>query len=85
MTLEDSTAKQLRELAHDSGKSFKQVVNETLQAGLRPQGRPKPSKPYRLRTVSMGSPLPGIDLTKARQTADALEDEEIVAKMRLRK
>jgi hypothetical protein len=84
LTIDDRIAKALKLLAHRSGKPFKQVVNETLQAGLSARDTPKP-KPYRVRPVSMGGVLPGVDLTKALRLAAALEDEEIVRKLELRK
>jgi hypothetical protein len=34
LTIDDATAKALKDLAHRSNKPFKQVVNETLRAGL---------------------------------------------------
>jgi hypothetical protein len=84
LTIEDRIAKALKALAHRSGKPFKQVVNETLRAGLAARDAPK-AKPYRLKPVSMGGTLPGIDLTKALRLAAALEDEEIGRKLELRK
>jgi hypothetical protein len=42
-------------------------------------------KPYRLKPVSMGDVLPGIDLTKGLRLAAALEDEEIARKLESRK
>jgi len=84
LTLDDRIAKALKLLAHRSGKSFKQVVNETLQAGLAARDAPK-AKPYRLKPVSLGGVLPGMDLNKALRLAAALEDEEITQRLELRK
>ena len=84
LTLDDRIAKALKLLAHRSGKPFKQVVNETLQAGLAARDAPKP-KPYRLKPASLGGVLPGIDLNKALRLAAALEDEEITRRLELRK
>ena len=84
LTLDDSLAKALKELAHRSGRSFKEVVNETLRAGLSRRNPPRP-KPYRLEPASLGGVLPGIDLDKALQLAGALEDVEITKKLELRK
>ena len=84
LTLDDRLAKALKALAHRSGKPFKQVVNETLQAGLSARAAPKP-KSYRINPVSMGGVLPGVDLTKALRLAAAMEDEEIVRELELRK
>jgi hypothetical protein len=84
LTLDEHIAKALKSIAHQSGKPFEQVVNETLQAGLALKATRKP-RPYRLKPVSMGGVLPGVELTKALSIATALEDEEIVRKVQLRK
>jgi len=85
LTIEDPIARDLKQLAHRSGKPFKVVVNETLQAGLTAsQERPKPKR-YRLRAVSLGAVARGVDLDKALALADSLEDEELVRKTELRK
>lgn len=76
LTLDDDLAKQLKARAHALGTSFKQVVNATLRAGLA-SGPGVPRRPYKLRPASMGAPAGGIDLRKALQLADALEDAEI--------
>ena len=82
LTLDDRIAKALKALAHRSGKPFKQVVHETLQSGLAAKEAPKP---YRLKPVSLGGVLPGIDIDKALRLAAALEDEEIARELDLRK
>lgn len=84
LTLDDRIAKALKALAHRSGKPFKQVVNETLQAGLAAREAPKP-KPYRVRPASLGGVMPGFDIDKALRLAAVLEDEEIARKLELRK
>jgi hypothetical protein len=84
LTVDDRIAKALRELAHRTGKPFKQVVNETLQQGLASSEAPKP-RPYRLKPVSLGGVMQGIDINKALRLAAALEDEEIVRELDLRK
>ncbi len=85
LTLDDRIAKALKALAHDSGKPFKQVLNETLQAGLAAREAPPRARPYRVKPASLGGVLPGVDLTKALRLAGSLEDEEIARKLELRK
>lgn len=85
LTLNEGLAKALKALAYRQGKSFKQVVNDTLQAGLDASRARAKAKPYKLKPVSLGGPLPGYDLTKSLQLADAIEDEEIARKMNLKK
>lgn len=84
LTIDDRLAAELKKAALESNKSFKELVNETLQAGLRAREKPR-KKPYRLRPVSLGRQRSGVDLEKALQLADALEDEEIARKLDLRK
>jgi hypothetical protein len=84
LTIDEQIAKALKALAHRSGKSFKQVLNETLRAGLVAREAP-PKRPYRIKPASLGGVLPGVDLTKALQLAASLEDEEIARKLELRK
>ncbi len=85
MTLDDKLAQALKKLAHDSGKTFKEVVNQTLRAGLSAESAPPKPKPYRVKPAKLGGVQPGINLDKALQISDAIEDEEIVRKLELRK
>jgi hypothetical protein len=84
LTVDDRVGKALKELAHRSGKSFKQVVNETLEQGLAASST-KRKEPYREKPVSLGETRAGYDLTKALSLAGALEDEEILRKIEQRK
>jgi hypothetical protein len=76
LTIDDGLLRQLRQKALDSGKPFKQVVNETLRAGLE-----KPAEAARPRYVcpsfSMGQPRWPVDLDKALALAAELEDQQI--------
>jgi hypothetical protein len=85
LTIDDQLATALKDAAHRSNKSFKEVVNETLRAGLAAKGAPGAARPYRLSTVSMGHVAGDFDLDKALALADALEDEELVRKLRMKK
>ena len=84
LTLDERIAKALKALAHRTGKPFKQVVNETLQKGLA-AGEARKPRPYRLKPVALGGPLPGVDLDKALRLSAALEDDEIAGELTLRK
>jgi hypothetical protein len=84
LTIDDATAKALKDLAQRSNKPFKQVVNETLRAGLgaaATRGRRR----YRLKPARLGGVLPGVNLDKALALADAIEDQELAVKLQLRK
>ncbi len=85
MTLDDELAKAIKKLAHDSGKSFKEVVNHTLRAGLEAQNAPPKPKPYRVKPTKLGGVLRGVNLDKALHIAERLEDEEINRKIEPRK
>jgi hypothetical protein len=84
LTLDDHLAKELKEVAHRSGKPFKVVVNETLRNGLSAPSAKAAPKPFKLETASLGF-YPGVNIDKALQLADEMEDEEIIRKMELRK
>lgn len=84
LTIDDQLIAALKELAHRSGKPFKQVANETLRAGLQEMARPKP-RPYRLQPTAMGQARVGLDLNKALHLATALEDEAIARDLDQRK
>jgi len=83
LTLDDRLAEELKQLALEKKTSFKQAVNDVLRAGLQALEHPK-TEAYRLRPVSLGTPRPGIDLNKALQLADALEDETLLGKLERR-
>lgn len=85
LTLDESIAKALKNAAHRTGKPFKQVVNETLRAGLAAGHGARKPQPFRLKTVSLGGVRAGLDLEKALRLADALEDEELARKFAQRK
>jgi hypothetical protein len=81
LTIDDALLRQLRQKALDSGRPFKQVVNDTLRAGLNQAASPR-REPYRCPSFSIGALAPGVDLTKANQLAAALEDEALIEKLR---
>jgi hypothetical protein len=85
LTIDDHTDRKLKDIAHRTGKSYKQVVNETLRAGLQATGVKEKARPYRVKPASMGKVAAGFDLDKALQLADGLENEEIVRKLSQRK
>jgi predicted transcriptional regulator len=84
LTLDDTLAKELKRLAAEEGRSFKEVVNQALARGLRGEPR-RPTQRFRQKTHSLGGVQEGVDLTKALQLAAVLEDEESARKLRLRK
>ncbi|HXG57616.1 MAG TPA: DUF2191 domain-containing protein [Thermoanaerobaculia bacterium] len=85
LTLDDSIERQLKEIAHRSGKPFRTVVNETLRAGLTAGTATAKPKRFRLRPASLGNVLSGVSIDKALDLSDAIEDQELVRKLKLRK
>jgi hypothetical protein len=81
ITLDDDVAARLQHIARERRISFKEAVNDTLRAGLGAAAQPRP---YRLPTYPMGT-RPGVDLDRALQLDAALEDEETVRQLELRK
>lgn len=85
LTLDDDLAAELRDEAHRTGRSFKEVVNEALREGLAHAARQPPAQPYRLRPTRMGNFAPGLDADKMLAFADHLHDEEAARELRSRK
>ena len=84
LTIDDHIAQTLKQNALRSGKPFKQVVNEVLSRGL--NDRPATTiQPYRVKPSAMGQPKPGVDLIKALQTAEEMQDLETIRKLEMRK
>ena len=80
VTLDPDVAAELKELARQRGVSFKEVLNSTVRAGLAaeaPPGLPPADRSAGLR--------PGLSLDGALRLAAAMEDEETVRKLELRK
>ncbi len=79
LTLDDELAERLKELAHRRRLSFKQVVNETLRAGLASGRKPAGgSRAFRVDAVHCGF-VAGVDTGKLNQLVDELEAAEHVA------
>ena len=81
MTLDEDVAARIERLQRERGISFKEALNATLRAGLESGTG---SSTYRLPTYRMGV-RPAIDLDRALQIDAALEDEETLRKLDLRK
>jgi hypothetical protein len=84
LTLDEDVAEALRKRAHRARRPFKQVVNEALRAGLASLRSPRPRR-YRLKPVSLGGVVAGVDLDRALRLSDALEDDAFLRKLELRK
>ena len=84
LTIDDDLMRELKQKANETGSPIKEVVNKALRTGLKEIDKPKPSKPYKCKTFSLGYP-PRADLDHALDLAEKLEAEEIARKLSLRK
>ncbi|MBA3528398.1 MAG: ribbon-helix-helix protein, CopG family [Propionibacteriaceae bacterium] len=81
VTLDDDLLATLQQLAGERGTTFKEVLNATIRAGLKPTNKqPVPPLPSR----SMGL-RPSINLDRAALLVDEMEDAEVMRKLELRK
>ena len=78
LTLDDDVADALKERARHLDQPFKQVVNDVLRCGLRPDA-PQPAEPYSVRIHSTGF-APGVDPLRLNQLVDELETEAYLEK-----
>jgi len=74
LTLDTDLHRLLQDVAHRAGRPFKQVLNDTVRAGLAAR-----AEPFVQPVFSLGRPR--IDLTKALALADDMEDQGRVVKM----
>ena len=84
LTIDDDLMRELKQKAIEADLPFKEIVNKALRAGLREIDTPKPTKPYKCKSFSLGYP-PRADLDHALDLAERLEAEEIARKLSLRK
>jgi len=82
--VDDELLEQLKAQARRENVSLTLLLNRTLKAGLQAGGTRRRKKPvYREQAHSLG--VPRVALDKALALAAALEDEEIVRELALRK
>ena len=75
LTLEDDLSRGLKEKALASGRSFKEVVNETIRRGLSVgEGPSEDDEPFRVQAKACGF-RSGVDPLKLNQLYDDLELE----------
>lgn len=75
LTLDDDLARELQETARSSGRSFKEVINETLRHGLATGASPARRVPrFRVHPKRCGF-RDGIDLMKLNQLVGDLDIE----------
>lgn len=72
-TLDPDVTEALKRRARRTGLSFRRNVNEVIRLGLRAENS-RAAQPYRIRPVSLGGAVVGIDLDGSLRLSDALED-----------
>jgi hypothetical protein len=75
VTLDPDTEQLIRRRMRERGLSFKEALNDAIRSGARDT-----SAPFRTETASMGRS--SVNLDRALEIAGALEDDELVRKMR---
>jgi len=78
LTLESDIAELLAELARESRKPFKVVVNEALRRGLGEQAPKEP--PFRIKAHA-GNLRPGIDDRRFNELAGELDDDQTATEL----
>lgn len=82
VTLDDDVAARLKQVARERGISFKEALNRAVRAGLRTESSAKRRSRTPTRALGLRA---GVELTKAVAVAAAMEDEELIRKLELRK
>jgi len=84
LTIDPDVARSLEEEARRQGKTFKQMLNETLRKGLEPaRARDRPTLRYRNRADE--APVqPGIEPTTLAQIAEEIDKEAVMRAIRAR-
>lgn len=73
LTLDEDVAGKLRSEVRRSGRSFREIVNDTLRRGLASRRAAKSWAPFKVVTRSLGALRPGLALDSV---ADLLEQAE---------
>jgi plasmid stability protein len=73
LTLDDDVAAKLKAEARRSGRSFRDIVNDTLRRGLATRRLAPTPKPFKVVARDLGNLLPGLTLDSV---ADLLEQVE---------
>lgn len=80
LTIDNDINDYLRDQVRMHGKSFKQVVNETLRRGMSPSANEKPRKPFKVRPLPGGF-APGVDPDNPKAILNQLDDEYFAKKL----
>jgi len=73
LTLDEDVAGKLKSEVRRSGRSFREIVNDTLRRGLASRRDAKPRAPFKVVARNLGALRPGLALDSV---ADLLEQAE---------
>ena len=72
ITLDDDVARNLEQRMRETGRSFKQTVNETLRAGLVELTTEREPEPFRVKARALGL-RPGLSYDNVEDLLDQLD------------
>ena len=73
LTLDDDVAAKLRSEARESGRSFRDVVNEAIRRGFMTRRQAEAAEPFRVKARDLGELRPGLSLDNVAELLDRLE------------
>jgi hypothetical protein len=73
LTLDEDVASKLQSESRRSGRSFREVVNETLRRGLAQKTGSPPSAPFRVVARDLGELRPGLSLDNVNELIEQVE------------
>ncbi|MDW6023749.1 hypothetical protein SAZ10_18535 [Mesorhizobium sp. BAC0120] len=73
LTLDDDVAAKLKAESHRSGRSFRDVVNETLRHGLAGKRSTATRGPFKIKVRDLGELKPGISLDNVAELIEQIE------------
>jgi hypothetical protein len=81
VTLDPDVERLLKEAAHETRRSFKQVLNDAVRTGLRASATTSRRRRFSVKARPMGL-RPGVDPTRLAELADELETEAFLGTSR---
>ncbi|MCC7179008.1 MAG: DUF2191 domain-containing protein [Acidobacteria bacterium] len=73
LTLDDDVAAKIKRQVRKTGRSFRDVVNDTLRRGLATEPPAEPRPPFRVRARDLGALQPGVQLDDIAGLLDQVE------------
>ena len=73
LTLDDDVAAKLKAESRRAGRSFREVVNETLRRGLASQPAARRRQPFKVEARDLGDLKPGLSLDNVAELIEQME------------